>query len=292
MNINTQNYESYFLLYVDNALSDAERVAVEKFIQENPAYKNTFDLLVQTVLPKEFIVFEDKALLYRHAELEAGLPSPFKKSLYRTEAKIVNKYFTRTRIVGISSIAALFLLLWGYTFYLNQPIDRDLRNTLTLNKTSPESLDPKILSSSIVSNVLPEKKLLAKVQANNQNQPTPAVFETNYKEPISEPTVLPAQKMAAEIEILSTATTNTNFSAITNPIKSDNSVALNTEIENAKTNTINTLSETTESYNNIDIDETDRALYIANFEIDGEKLRGLTRRFNALLKRNRNEKQK
>jgi hypothetical protein len=40
------------------------------------------------------------------------------------------------------------------------------------------------------------------------------------------------------------------------------------------------------------VDENDRTLYIANFEIDGEKLRGISRRINAIFKRNKNEKQK
>ena len=43
-------------------------------------------------------------------------------------------------------------------------------------------------------------------------------------------------------------------------------------------------------YKIVDTDETDRTIYIANFEIDGASLRGLTRKFNALFKRNKSEK--
>ena len=43
-------------------------------------------------------------------------------------------------------------------------------------------------------------------------------------------------------------------------------------------------------YKVVDTDETDRTIYIANFEIDGASLRGLTRKFNALFKRNKSEK--
>jgi hypothetical protein len=47
-----------------------------------------------------------------------------------------------------------------------------------------------------------------------------------------------------------------------------------------------------EDYENINTEDEDRGVYIANFEIDGDKLRGVTRRINALFRRNKNEKQK
>ena len=46
------------------------------------------------------------------------------------------------------------------------------------------------------------------------------------------------------------------------------------------------------SYEIIDTEDPNRTIYIANFEIDGNKFRGLTRRVSALLKRNKSEKEK
>ena len=46
------------------------------------------------------------------------------------------------------------------------------------------------------------------------------------------------------------------------------------------------------SYEVIDTEDPNRTIYIANFEIDGNKFRGLTRRVSALLKRNKSEKEK
>jgi hypothetical protein len=48
----------------------------------------------------------------------------------------------------------------------------------------------------------------------------------------------------------------------------------------------------TTSYEMIDTEDPNRTILIANFEIDGNKFRGITRRVSALLKRNKSEKEK
>ena len=65
MNINRDNYEMYFLLYVDNELSVQERDAVEKFVIENTDLKKELELLMQTALPSEEIIFSLKKGLYK-----------------------------------------------------------------------------------------------------------------------------------------------------------------------------------------------------------------------------------
>ncbi len=62
--INRQNYEEYFLLYVDNELSAAEREAVEAFAALHPDLQEELELLVQTaVLPVQSFGLEDKSFL-------------------------------------------------------------------------------------------------------------------------------------------------------------------------------------------------------------------------------------
>src|ERR1700722_550494 len=64
--INRDNYEEYFLLYTDNELSDAERIAVEEFIKENPDLRGELIMMQQLKLkPEQNIFFGDKDILLR-----------------------------------------------------------------------------------------------------------------------------------------------------------------------------------------------------------------------------------
>lgn len=64
-NINQENYQEYFLLYIDNELSAAEKKDVELFVSEHPAIQQEFNALSATQLEKEVIIFEDKSILYK-----------------------------------------------------------------------------------------------------------------------------------------------------------------------------------------------------------------------------------
>jgi hypothetical protein len=65
MNINRHNYETFFLLYVDNELSATERKVVEQFVQENADLGTELQLLLGTTLSNESIKFNAKDLLFK-----------------------------------------------------------------------------------------------------------------------------------------------------------------------------------------------------------------------------------
>ncbi len=60
MNINRHNYEEYFILYVDNELGSEDRRRVEEFVKTNPDLQEELDILSQTKLVPEAVVFEGK----------------------------------------------------------------------------------------------------------------------------------------------------------------------------------------------------------------------------------------
>jgi anti-sigma factor RsiW len=64
--INQHNYEEFFLLYVDNELSAADKQAVEQFAQANPDLAIELEMLQQMRLPAENILFDEKLSLHRN----------------------------------------------------------------------------------------------------------------------------------------------------------------------------------------------------------------------------------
>jgi hypothetical protein len=67
--ITRYNYEEFFLLFVDNELSGAERKAVQEFIQQNPDLEAELVTLQQSVLkPESNICFENKDSLLKQME--------------------------------------------------------------------------------------------------------------------------------------------------------------------------------------------------------------------------------
>ncbi len=71
MNINRHNYESFFLLYVDNELSVPERNALELFVQENADLQEELDMLKQSVVKADDIVFKGKSKLFKSEIISA-----------------------------------------------------------------------------------------------------------------------------------------------------------------------------------------------------------------------------
>jgi len=70
MNINRNNYEEYFILYLDNELGVEDRHQVEAFAELHPDLKIELQLLLQTKTAPDEISFPGKQQLFRNAEQE------------------------------------------------------------------------------------------------------------------------------------------------------------------------------------------------------------------------------
>lgn len=109
MNINRHNYESFFLLYVDNELSAAERNAVDMFVQQNPDLKEELEHLQEAVIAPADIVFADKQSLLKtpdFAQLQEQLLLHLDGELNKADTKKIEQLIATDK-----SLAAEFSLL-------------------------------------------------------------------------------------------------------------------------------------------------------------------------------------
>jgi hypothetical protein len=69
--ITRDNYETWFVMYIDGELNAAERKAVEYFVQQNPDLEEELVMLQQSVLrADDDIVFEQKEKLYKNSSAQ------------------------------------------------------------------------------------------------------------------------------------------------------------------------------------------------------------------------------
>jgi anti-sigma factor RsiW len=79
--INENNYETFFMSYIDNELKATERAAVEAFVLTEPKYAAALALFEKTKLQAPSVEMEYKIFLYRFPEMQAKLDPDLKKSL-------------------------------------------------------------------------------------------------------------------------------------------------------------------------------------------------------------------
>jgi hypothetical protein len=72
LKISRTNYEEFFLLYVDDELSEEQKLEVEQFVALHPDLAAELEMLITTKLPGEVIEIEDKQMLMAdHMKLNA-----------------------------------------------------------------------------------------------------------------------------------------------------------------------------------------------------------------------------
>ncbi|MFM6993838.1 MAG: anti-sigma factor family protein [Sediminibacterium sp.] len=317
MQINASTYETFFLLYIDNELSAKERLEVDAFIAENPSYALLMEELKATVIEQEAIPYAFKAQLKQlpanelmeMEELEEtwnqsfkndiaediqaikGLSNDFKESLKKNKASkgvIIRPFGFNQNKLTYTAVAALMMVFFGY---------QQLTKSTELNTTTAtvaNATKPKASTNDIEIAATANQPVQSKTQVTKTSEAQIAIapqMEMIVKESIvlNESTnaqmQLNSTNIVADIQLssdLNTAATNTLANS---PINNTN-----TTIDSESEIILN--EKETISYEVIDTEDPNRSIYIANFEIDGNRLRGLKRKVNSLFKNNKSDRNK
>ena len=329
MQLNESTYETFFLLYVDNELSPKERLEVEAFIADNPSYALEMEALKATVLSSDKIQYPFKENLKEQdweedwdkdwnatyatmlkADVEAipGLSTSFKNSLKKetaSEAIIVKSFGFNQQKFTYAAVAACLMIFLGYQQLTKSSVS-DLAKSNSIATNLNKVLAPNILpitttkstgsSETIVSN----SNKQARVNSINPVTKTIQLAATNLQASNSTKT---QRSNLLQQESIAMAETTPNNSVLDNqaamkeiPRTYNNPITINATPLAVSTANIDAESTVDEkeltTYEVIDTEDPNRTIYIANFEIDGNKFRGITRRVSAFLKRNKSDKEK
>lgn len=322
MQLNKSTYETIFLLYIDNELSHKERLLVETFIADNPNYALEMEALKATVLSAENVPYAFKENLKQQAldpivevlegdleeewdatyatilkeDMQAipGLTTSFKNTLKKetvSEGKIITPFRFNQNKFTYAAIAAVLIVFVGYQQLTKVRVSDSLvSNSLATN--SKAIIVPKTSTISTDSDKAIVNNSSKKQGANNIERVAKMKQAILSLEKLNASEVVMAKSNQKEsIAIVEPTSNNSNL----------NNRALIAKLPSTYNNPIaidaipltNNISETeTTSFELIDTEDPNITIYIANFEIDGNKFRGLTRRVSALLKRNKSEKEK
>jgi hypothetical protein len=323
MQINASTYETIFLLYIDNELSPKERLQVEAWIAENPAYAVIMEELKATIVTPEIMRFSLKDNLKKQ-EAEAstatiekelsenwnqeytdmlteemqsipGLTAPFKNSLKKETASkgiLIKGFGFNQNKFTYTAVAAMLMLFIGYKQFTkspesnlvaaNTPIKKDkiLMQEIIPNQTTNSS------SNNIQSNQSVTQPSTKNVLVKSNDSDNSFVTNSNA---LSNQSVETKETIAIVAPIELTASANsTNLI----PEKEVNTLNSNPTNTNDSEDEMVKDTNTPVSYEVIDTDDPNRSLLIANFEIDGNRLRGLKRKVNSLFKNNKSDRNK
>ena len=325
MQLNESTYETIFLLYIDNELSPKERLEVEAFIADNPSYALEMEALQATVLSSDKIQYpfkenlklqdweEDLKATYApmlKADVEAipGLSTSFKNSLKKetaSEAIIVKSFGFNQQKFTYAAVAACLIIFFGYQQLTKSSVsDLAKSNSIAtnLNKELAPNISPITTTKSTGSseNIVSNSSKQARVNSINPVTKTIQLATTNLQASNSTKT---QRSNLLQQESIAMAETTPNNSVLDNqaamkeiPRTYNNPITINATP--LTTNSANLDAESTvdekelTTYEVIDTEDPNRTIYIANFEIDGNKFRGITRRVSAFLKRNKSDKEK
>lgn len=284
MELNQDNYENDLLLYIDNELTASEKAAVALLLASNPKLAQELKALQEVQLKPEFVEFTDKSSLYRFDEMNATLDPTFKKTLYKSSSNNAKLIDIKKIYWATGSIAAISLgIFFGVNTLLNQP---KLQQAQLVTSIAP-------IKNNVPDNLTNILKPIEKTQILSENHPQSIPQNTVRNIPQSNQIIA-----NATLPIIASVTNNDQSILSKETFNGDQTPTM---VESSAITVDNTTMNSTiaveqkiekEIFEEINTEDNDRVIYISNIELDGDKFRGITRRLNALFKRNKSEKNK
>mgnify|MGYP000347558601 CR=1 FL=1 len=221
----------------------------------------------------------------------------FKNSLYKKSAQIKPLWATVT-FKRWASVAAILVVVIGFSLFNaeNKQETPSFTNNIgvktELNKAAvierANGTDINATKKSIALNKIKKEALLPNIPTNTiaQNENAKSKSNSLNNKNIDAPNNDIAIALLAK-EDINTKTIDETIT-LTKEIRP---TSISNVIEEAKNN-FEAITPTQVQYSNIDTDEEDRIINIANLEIDGAKFRELSRKITTLFKRNKPENDK
>ncbi len=278
MELNQNNYENYLLLYIDNELTASERAALELFLASNPKQADELKVLQGVKINPEHIEYTDKTSLYRFEEMNATLDPAFKKSLYKNSSNNAKLIDIKKIYWATGSIAAIALgIFFGIKTLSNQAdtLQEQIVASIPQSRTKlPESNTNQTINTKSIetkSSVV-KSNIQSTLELSDKHLPINTSIARNDPALIPSDAVVVVENKENESIVASTPSSispNVNNSIIEPKQKNEKEV-----------------------FEEINTEDNDRIIHISNFEVDGDKFRGITRRIGAIFKRNKSEKNK
>lgn len=257
MLIDRNNYEEFFLLYVDNELNAEDREIVEQFTAQHPDLQQELNLLKETVLVPPTITFNNKEELYKSDKEERKIGFAW----WRMAAAVLLLFFSAG---------------WGW-FYLG-----DKKKTTKINSTVA---DTKISDSfkqkiPVVEKSIEEKEIIPEHKAEKKKIiPNQVIKQEKEEIKIN----VPAKKINREIKKEINKGINIELPVNTDVVIIDQPVVPQ-EIQQEEIKIKEIKKEQQPEY--VDIENNNDNIYFANTTISKRnKLRGVFRKATRILDR-------
>jgi hypothetical protein len=216
-----------------------------------------------------------------------GLTTDFKNGLKKETTKegiVVKSFGFSQQKFTYAAIAACLMIFFGYQQLTKTEQFPSVASSLV--KTEISNTSPKV-SEEKTETIAETKQVLTKPSARTKLQ----AINTNNTQPIN----VIEQESIVMVEPTTKNVSLNNQTVITKiPSTYNNPIDINANA--IAKNSIDTETETEEngpiSYEVIDTEDPNRTIFIANFEIDGNRFRGFKRKVTSLFKNNKPERNK